>query len=414
MKYRAISIISLIVTGCVLFEARADESVSAKLKSQAIEARIRQHRMGELIIRTRPGAQVRVEQLRHEFWFGTAISNSMAAEGYRRRMSAADLKKYKEVLAANFNCAVHENAFKWPNCERTADSGFDYSTAESIYNWCAAHEIPMRGHCIFWATDRRVQEWVRALDDEELRKVVRRRARDATSRFKGRIEEFDLNNELLFSSFYRRRLADGIIKEMADWAKEGNSDAVLYLNEQGALARGGHNADKYVQLIRKVLDQGVPIGGIGCQGHSREVFDPEKMQATLDRLGAFGLPIKITEYDCDSSDEALKARHLRRFYTICFAHPAVEGILMWGFWEGAHWKPRAALWKRNWSETPAAKAYRELVFDKWWTEQNGKADSSGRFRIRAFYGKYSVESAGKKRLVSLQKDKGTETVTFSF
>jgi hypothetical protein len=34
---------------------------------------------------------------------------------------------------------------------------------------------------------------------------------------------------------------------------------------------------------------------------------------------------------------------------------------MWGFWEGAHWRPKAALWKRNWDMTPAARAYRDSM-----------------------------------------------------
>jgi len=368
--------------------------------------------MGELTIKTQPGAEVKVEQLTHEFWFGTAISNSVVPGASRRRMSERDRKKYLEVLAANFNSAVHENALKWHHCEPAATGGFDYSLAEEIYEWCAANEIPMRGHCIFWATDRHVQDWVKQLDNDTLRQVVKRRAQDITSRFRGRIEEFDLINELTFGNFYRRKLGEGIIKEMAQWAKEGNGRAVLYLNEQGSLASGGRNADKYVALIRKMLDQGVPVGGIGCQGHFSQMVNREQVQGTLDRLAQFGLPIKITEYDFDSPDEQVKAKHLEQFYEICFAHPAVEGVLMWGFWEGAHWRPRAALWKRDWSLTPAAKAYRDLVFNKWWTNTSTEADSNGACRIRAFYGKHRVESLGQEKVIMLLKDEGRKTVTF--
>jgi len=346
-----------------------------------MEARIREHRMGELVIKTKPGAEVKVEQLRHEFWFGTAISNNLAQPSRRRRMTDADLVKYKEVLAANFNSAVHENALKWHNCERTATGGFDYSTAEAIYKFCADSDIVMRGHCMFWCTDRNVQGWVK-------------------------------HNELIFGNFYRRNLGDGIIKDMADWAKQGNPKAMLYLNEQGSLASGGRNADKYIALIKKTLTQGVKIDGLGCQGHFSKMVDPEKVQTTLDRLAQFNLPIKITEYDFSTDDEQAKAKHLEDFYTICFAHPAVEGILMWGFWEGAHWRPKAALWKRDWTETPAARTYRDLVFDKWWTKKTGKADDKGTYRAKAFYGKYAIESQGKKKLATLRKDKGRQTVTF--
>jgi endo-1,4-beta-xylanase len=36
---------------------------------------------------------------------------------------------------------------------------------------------------------------------------------------------------------------------------------------------------------------------------------------------------------------------------MCFAHPSVEGILMWGFWQGKHWRPNAFLWKKDWTPT---------------------------------------------------------------
>jgi endo-1,4-beta-xylanase len=409
MKCRLIVVLGTILAAGRICAAGAE----ADMFEGAIASRIGRHRMGELVVKTSPGAQVKVEQLRHEFWFGTAVSNSIARTRGRGRMTDADQDKYLEVLAANFNSAVHENALKWHNCERTETGGFDYSAAEAIYDICAARDIAMRGHCIFWCTDRNVQPWVKRLDDKPLREVVERRARDITGRFRGRIEEFDLNNELLFGDFYRRKLGQGIIRQMAEWAKQGNPRVVLYLNEQGSLASGGRNADRYIALIRSALDQGVPIGGIGCQAHfGGDMIDGRKLQNTLDRLGQFGLPIKITEYDFDTPDERQKAEHLRRFYTICFAHPAVEGILMWGFWEGAHWRPRAALWKRDWSETPAAQAYRDLVFNRWWTQETGRADSTGTFRIRAFYGKYSVQSLGKEKQVILAKENGREEVAF--
>ena len=48
---------------------------SDELRAEAIEAKIREHRMGELLIKAGPGAEVHIEQLRHEFWFGAALSS---------------------------------------------------------------------------------------------------------------------------------------------------------------------------------------------------------------------------------------------------------------------------------------------------------------------------------------------------
>ena len=63
-------------------------------------------------------------------------------------------------------------------------------------------------------------------------------------------------------------------------------------------------------------------------------------------------------------EEELKAKELADYYRICFAHPAVEGILMWGFWAGANWIPVSSLYNRDWSPTPAAKAYQDLIIQR--------------------------------------------------
>lgn len=31
--------------------------------------------------------------------------------------------------------------------------------------------------------------------------------------------------------------------------------------------------------------------------------------------------------------------------TLYFSHPAIEGVLFWGFWDGKIWKPESALFE---------------------------------------------------------------------
>ena len=42
-----------------------------------LDAAIAKHRTGRLVIRTRPGAKVSVEQLKHDFWFGATLPNGI-------------------------------------------------------------------------------------------------------------------------------------------------------------------------------------------------------------------------------------------------------------------------------------------------------------------------------------------------
>jgi hypothetical protein len=109
-------------------------------------------------------------------------------------------------------------------------------------------------------------------------------------------------------------------------------------------------------------------------------------------------------------EEEQKARELVDFYRICFAHPAVEGILMWGFWEGNNWIPVSSLYRRDWSPTPAAGAYHDLVYNQWWTSESGKAGADGTFTVPAFFGKYKITVDGVSTEVELSKQKGSITV----
>ena len=65
--------------------------------------------------------------------------------------------------------------------------------------------------------------WLKKLNNDQLRAAVHRRAIGVTKHFKGRISEFDLNNEMVHGDFFRRRLGYGIINEMAYMAKGGKS-----------------------------------------------------------------------------------------------------------------------------------------------------------------------------------------------
>jgi GH35 family endo-1,4-beta-xylanase len=420
MKAQSRFILIAVVVALIVPVCFAQDDIAAKLTPSAIEARIAEIRMGDIMVKTKPGAEVKVQQTRHEFLFGTAITNQLA-EKDSNSLSPEDRKMFLKILSENFNYAVHENALKWYDCEKQPNV-VDYSTADRIWEICHDLNIPMRGHCIFWEKDKYIMPWLKQLNNDELRAAVNRRAIGVTKHFKGRIEEFDLNNEMINGDFFRRRLGYGIVNEMAYMAKAGNPNVTLYVNDYGILVEKGFNADTYITQIENLLAMGVPIGGIGCQGHmvttdkadstGRAATTPEHVQKTLDKLAKFNLPIKITECLFAADDEQGKAEALRMFFPICFAHPNVEAILMWGFWEVGHWQPQTAMWKKDWSPTPQAEAYRDLVFNRWWTQTSGKADNDGTFKTHAFYGDYLITSNGKTQKVTLSKKEKTLKVSF--
>jgi GH35 family endo-1,4-beta-xylanase/C-terminal processing protease CtpA/Prc len=385
-----------------------------------LDSAIARNRLGTLVIRTAPGAKVSVEQLRHEFWFGATVATGM----FTGRATAEDVARYNQIFTSHFNAGVIEAAFKWHDMEPEKGK-VNYSIVDSMLAWADKNGIPLRGHCIYWGIPNRVQNWVKELDDNGLRLALRERGRAIGARYRDRFAEYDLNNEMIHANYYAQRLGSAITKDMALWVKDGDPRAKLFVNDYD-ITTGNRLAD-YEKHIRELLDMGVPIEGIGVQGHLHgDTFDAAALQNSLDVLAKFKLPIRITEFNFPGQrsrfytgdrkaqltpeEEAAKAQALRQYFRICFAHPAVTGIMLWGFWEGANWIPQSSLYKRDWTPTPAAEAYQDLVLKQWWTRWTGTTNGEGLAVVRAFYGRHRVTVNGKEVVVDLGKAEGTRQV----
>ena len=403
--------------------------------TETIDETISRIRKGELVVQAKPGAKVTVEQLRHEFWFGCEVPNSLGGS-----MSPENQRRYTEKFLQNFNSAITANAVKWYSMEPQKDQ-VNYQIVDSILNWADQNNIPLRGHNLFWGIfqspntgSQYIQQWITELSDDEFRQRVKDRAETVTRRYRGRFAEYDLNNEMIHGNYYEDRLGPEITMQMVQWALNGDPDAKLWLNDYDILIEDsplGIGLPEYMAHIRKLLKDGFPVAGIGVQGHSHlETFDRDYLKKALDSLAIFNLPIRITEFNMPGmrsrfgirgfnegipmtpEQEELRAKEIVDFYKICFAHPAVEGILMWGFWEGDNWIPSSSLYKRDWTITPAGEAYRNLLFNEWWTQESGTVNSKGSFSTRAFYGKHKVTVDGISKEVDLSKAKGKVVVDF--
>lgn len=385
----------------------------------ALDAAIRQHRMGTIVVTGTPGATVEVEQLKHEFWFGAALPN----QAFDGSMRAADAAKLKEVFLANFNSAVTENALKWLSMEPKRGK-VNYATVDAILAWTDANSIPLRGHNIYWGFHHWVQPWLKKLDNATLRATLQARGEDIGRRYRGRFAEYDFNNEMIHGNFYVDRLGAGITREMAGWVKAQDPAAKLFVNDYDILT--GKRLADYIQHIHELRAAGVPIEGIGVQGHLHgDTFDPVALRHALDELAKFGLPIRVTEFNfpgqrsqfmdhpelkITAKEEKAKARAIVEYYRICFAHPAVTGMIMWGFWEGANWIPQSSLFKQDWTPTPAGLAYHDLVYREWWTKWTGQVGPDGRVTIPAFFGTHRITVAGEASTVILRKADGSVAV----
>lgn len=365
----------------------------ADWKSDA-NARIEQHRKRDLQIaivdsESQPvgGINVEITQVKQRFAFGTCIA-------YTPLVNYAN---YRNFILENFNWAVCENETKWPANENTRDSE-NYSQGDYIYNWCNTNGIPMRGHTLFWEQLTYVQQWVQDLPyatyptSSELLTEVDERIDSAVNHFKNKFLHWDVDNEMLPSgSDYRfyDRLGDGGRVHMFQRARSVDPDCLLFMNEYTGNSFGSYDGWTYASRANGLISQGAPIDGLGIQGHINTGLNADSYyNNVLVPLAGVGLPIWVTEFDVDEENENTRADEVEKFYRVCFSHPSVEGIIMWGFWSESAWR-WDGLVDINWNLNAAGVRYQALM-DEWTTEDSDATDVDGNVDFRGFHGTYQV------------------------
>ncbi len=363
-------------------------------------ARIERIRRGDFSVRVIdaagrpvPDAEVRVTQRRPAFHFGSAVQ-------FRRFFSdAPDDIRYREKVRELFTSASSQNELKWDTW--VGDRGVEHTQAIALagLHWLRVNGFHARGHVLVWPGWRHLPKFLGELRDRDKQAEIPGRTLDhiheITTKTNGLIDEWDVINE----PFNNRDLMTLFGPEiMADWfkaARAGAPDARLFLNDFGnhdRVSQAVHVAH-FQETIRQLRGWGAPLGGLGLQAHfGTKPEAPEDVLRTLDLYwDEFKLPIRFTEFDVWTTDEELQADFTRDFFILAFSHPAVDGVQMWGFWEGAHWRPSAAMLRADWSEKPNAKVYRELVLEKWRTRLEARTDAQGGYAARGYFGEYEVE-----------------------
>ncbi|WOG91533.1 hypothetical protein DCAR_0310782 [Daucus carota subsp. sativus] len=336
------------------------------------------------------GIPVKVRQVHNSFPFGSCVSRSNI-----------DNEDFVDFFKQHFNWAVFGNELKWYWTE-SEQGKINYKDADDLLNFCASHNIETRGHCIFWEVEDTVQPWIRALNENNLMAAVQNRLTSLLTRYKGKFRHYDVNNEMLHGSFFEDRLGKDIRTNMFKKANQLDPSAMLFVNdyhvEDGCDSKS--SPEKYIQQILDLQEQGAPVGGIGIQGHIDYPVGSIVCSA-LDKLAILGLPIWFTELDVSSSNEHVRADDLEVMLREAFAHPAVDGVMLWGFWELFMCRDHSHLVNAEGEINEAGKRYLALK-QEWMSNAQGHIDEQGQFGFRGFYGTYEVEvdiSHSKKKII---------------
>ncbi|MBN2340015.1 MAG: endo-1,4-beta-xylanase [Deltaproteobacteria bacterium] len=346
-----------------------------------------------------PDANVRVAMTRHAFHFGSAISSGTIT-GIENQ---DEMPQYADEIVDLFNIVTPENAFKWKPWAGDWGSAWNIERAVDTLNWAVANDLAVRGHVMIWPGESHLPSSIIDIMDDPvaLRAAIDAHIVEATEAGGEKMIHWDVVNEPFDNHDLMDVLGD---EEIAVWfkrARELDSTAKLFLNDYAILSGGagdtGHrdNLEYWIELLES---NDAPLDGLGLQSHfGLSLTGPEDVYALLDRYGtAYNKEIAITEYDINVDDENLAGCFTHDFLTAIFSHEKVHTFVMWGF-KGDD----DPIYDANWNEKTAGTVYKQLVFDRWWTDEEIVTDSNGNAQTRAFYGEYDITATAGDQSVTI-------------
>ncbi|XP_073104293.1 endo-1,4-beta-xylanase 1 isoform X2 [Elaeis guineensis] len=343
------------------------------------------------------GASIKIRQTQNSFPFGSCINKTNIEN-----------EEFVDFFVKNFNWAVFGNELKWYHTE-PQQGKLNYKDADEMLDFCQRHGKETRGHCIFWEVEDAVQPWIRSLNSHELMMAIQNRLKSLLSRYKGKFRHYDVNNEMLHGSFYQDKLGEDIRAYMFRESHQLDPSAILFVNdynvEDGCDSKS--TPEMYIHQILDLQERGAPVGGIGIQAHISHPVG-EIICDALDKLAILDLPVWFTELDVSAVNEHVRADDLEVVLREAYAHPAVGGVMLWGFWELFMFRDNSHLVDAEGKINEAGKRYLALK-QEWLSHADGHIDAHGEFKFRGYHGTYTLEittPSGKKISQSFVVDGG--------
>jgi GH35 family endo-1,4-beta-xylanase len=400
-------------------------SLNAAWRAEAAQ-RIDQNRKADLAIsvvgaggQPLPGAIVHVNQTRQAFQFGTAVAvDNILGTGTNNQI-------YRDTVKELFNTVTIENALKWVALEGDFGPNLaNFSRTVQALEWLQDNGLDTRGHVLIWPGSQNMPNNLDPLiaqalsgdptAQQQLLDEINTHIAETVTATDGLVFEWDVINEIGTNNDVLNLYGEPVMDQWFQIARDNDPDIDLFINEFNIISdQERAKRQRYLNSIQGLVNRGAEIDGIGFQGHFSATSltdisneggtDPQTVWDVIDMFhDATGLQVSITEYDVNTTNEVVKAEYLRDFLTAVFAHEAVDGFIMWGFWEGRHWRPDAAMFNQDWSETPMVQVWRDLVLGEWLTDEMLEF-AGDELMLRAFHGDYeiSVEYEGETYLFNL-------------
>ena len=212
------------------------------------------------------------------------------------------------LILKEFNSMTPENAMKMGPIH-PRENEYNWAGADSIAAFARRNNLKLRGHTLCW--HNQTPRWLftdSATGKQVSKDVLLQRLKDhitsVVSRYKGTVYAWDVVNEAISDkkdeymrpSLWYQICGEEFIAKAFQWAHEADPNALLFYNDYNEI--DPVKREKIIRLIKDLKAKGVPVHGVGLQGHWA-INEPsgEQLEKTLEDFSSLGLTMQITELD---------------------------------------------------------------------------------------------------------------------
>lgn len=211
------------------------------------------------------------------------------------------------LILKHFGSLTAENVMK-PGPIHPEENVYFWDDADKIVNYAQDNGLLVRGHTLCWHNQNPAWMFKDANGNPVTKEVLLARLKEhitqVVTRYKGKVYAWDVLNEAIDDDslkFFRdtewyKICGEEFIAKAFQWAHEADPDAKLFYNDYNT--ENPVKRDKIYSLVKKLLDAGVPVHGIGLQGHWNISNPSEKdLRDAIVKYSSLGLKLQITELD---------------------------------------------------------------------------------------------------------------------
>ena len=208
--------------------------------------------------------------------------------------------KSATIVNREFNTITPENSLKWMFIQPKPNK-FNFKAADKYVEMGLKNNMYIVGHALVWHAQ--LADFMQNIDNSaEARKHVDNHINRLVSRYKGKIDAWDVVNEAfeedgsLRASVFYKNMGENYIEEVFRITEKADPDADLIYNDYNLYKPEKRAA--VLKMVNNFKSNGTKINGVGVQAHW-DLKSPslEEIEQIILDIHAEGVSVSFTELD---------------------------------------------------------------------------------------------------------------------